>query len=257
MMLRKFITALLCACLLAGSVMAADTVTDDPEQVYIRDTLIKQGLDKGLDKSPELEKRVTAFRNEQLARLALEAACDEGMPDYTARAEELYQARLDEQYQLPLRLRVRVLELRIPEGKEAETVDKLKTIRAEVLAGKTDFKTAVMEHSQAPELKLTEGDSQWFQKGQREDFFFTAAAQLAADKPLSEVIVHKRAAFLLYFLDRKEAETRAFSEVKAEIIDELQQEYRTDREAALLDSLHEQFKQQTAGKAELSRNGAM
>jgi peptidyl-prolyl cis-trans isomerase C len=246
LMLRKIIAALLCASVLPGvSARAADPA----ETAYIRDALVKQGLEKGLDKSPQLEKLVTEFRNEQLARLALEAARDEGMPDFTARAEEIYQARLDQAYRLPLRLRVRVLELRITEGKEAETVDKLKAIRAEVVAGKTDFKAAVLAHSQAPELSLTEGDSQWFRSGQKPDAFFEAAEQLSADKPLSEVFVHQKTAYLLNFLERKEAETRTFADVKAEIIEELQQEYRADQEETVLDALRGQFKQ--------SRNGAM
>lgn len=246
LMLRKIIAALLCAYVLSPvSAQAADPA----ETAYIRDALVKQGLEKGLDKSPELEKLVTEFRNEQLARLALEAARDAGMPDFTARAEEIYQARLDQEYRLPLRLRVRVLEMRIPEGKEAETLDKLKAIRAEVVAGKTDFMAAVLAHSQAPELTLTKGDSQWFHRGQKPDAFFQAAAQLSADKPLGEVFVHQKTAYLLNFLERKEAETRPFEDVKAGIIQELQQEYRADQEEVVLDSLRGQFKQ--------SRNGAM
>ena len=238
-MLRKFTTAaLLCAC--AFPALAADPAAS-PETTFIRDTLVKQGLEQGLDKSPKLEKLVTEYRNDQLARLALEAARDKGMPDFTARAEELYQARLDKQYTLPLRLRVRVLEMKMPEGKETEVQDKLKAIRAEVASGKTDFKAAVMAHSDAADLSLVQGDSQWFQKGDKPDLLFEAAAQLSVDKPLSEVFTHQKTAYLLSFLDRKAPETRSFDEVKPEIIAELQQEYREDHEKMVLDSLKEAF----------------
>jgi Xaa-Pro aminopeptidase len=151
-MLRNLTFALLCAC-------AFPAVAAPAETAFIRDALVKQGLDKGLDKSPELEKRVTEFRNEQLARLALDAARDEGMPDFSARAEELYQARMAQQYQLPLRLRVRALELTIPDGKETEIRAKLASLRADIAAGKTEFKAAVLANSTAADLKLTEGDS--------------------------------------------------------------------------------------------------
>ena len=161
------------------------------------------------------------------------------MPDFTARAEEIYQARLDKQYKLPLRLRVRVLQMIVPEGKEAEIQDKLKAIRAEVAAGKTDFKAAVMAHSQASDLSLTEGDSQWFQQDQKPDIFFETAAQLSVDKPLSEVFIHQKTAYLLSFIDRKAPETRSFEAVKPEIIAELQQEYREDQKKMVLDALHE------------------
>jgi hypothetical protein len=232
-MLRQLIFALLCAC-------AFPAVATPTETAFIRDALVKQGLDKGLDKSPELEKRVTEFRNEQLARLALDAARDEGMPDFSARAEELYQARLAH-YQLPLRLRVRALEMNIPDGKEAEIRAKLASLRADIAAGKTDFKAAVMANSTAGDLKLTEGDSQWFQQGQKPDVFFETASQLAVDKPLSEVFIHQKTAYLLAFIDKKAPETRLFDAVKPEIIAELQQEYRDDHEKMLIEALKADF----------------
>ncbi|SDZ74140.1 PPIC-type PPIASE domain-containing protein [Thiothrix caldifontis] len=244
-MLRYLTFALLYAC--AFPALAADD-TALSETTYIRNTLIQQGLERGLDKSPELEKLVTEFRNDQLARLALDAAREEGMPDFTARAEELYQARQEKQYQLPLRLRVRVLEMAVKEGDATAIRDKLNGIRAEVAAGKTDFKAAVMAHSDAVDLKLTEGDSQWFQQGQRPDVFFQAAEKLSANKPLSEVFIHNHKAYLLAFLDRKAPETRTFAEVKSEIMTELQQEYRTDREKMLLESLSTAFKSQQAAR---------
>lgn len=234
-MLRNLTFALLCAC--AFPAVAAAPA----ETTFIRDALIKQGLDKGLDKSPELEKRVTEFRHEQLARLALEAARDEGMPDFSARAEELYQARMAQQYQLPLRLRVRALELTIPDGKETEIRAKLDSIREDIAAGKIDVKAAVLANSTAADLKLTEGDSQWFQKGQKPDVFFETAAQLSVDKPLSEVFIHQKTAYLLEFIDKKAPETRTFAEVKPEIMAELQQEYREDREKTLIEALKAEF----------------
>lgn len=233
-MLRNLAFALLCA-------YAFPAVAAPSETTFIRDALVKQGLDKGLDKSPELEKLVTEFRNDQLARLALEAARDEGMPDFSARAEELYQARVDQQYRLPLRLRVRALEMKIPDGKEAEILAKLNALRADIAAGKTDFKAAVMANSDAADLKLTEGDSQWFQQGQKPDAFFEAAGQLSVDKPLSEVFIHQKTAYLLSFIDKKVPETLSFDAVKPEIIAELQKEYRDDHEKVVLDALKADF----------------
>ncbi|WML89685.1 peptidylprolyl isomerase [Thiothrix lacustris] len=238
-MLRKF-TAIALLCLCAFPAVAADPAAPS-EAAFIRDALIKQGLEQGLDKSPELEKLVTEYRNDQLSRLALEASRDKGMPDFTARAEEIYQARLDTQYTLPLRLRVRVLEMNLPTGKETEIQDKLKAIRAEVVAGKVDFKAAVIANSNTTELSLTQGDSQWFKKGDKPDLFFEKAEQLSVDKPLSEVFIHQKTVYLLSFIDRKEPEIRQFDAVKPEIIAELQKEYREDHEKMVLDALREAF----------------
>lgn len=248
-MLRDATTVLLCSItLLITPLVMANGSVPLTEAAYIREALVKQGLAKGWDKDAELNKRVEEFRNEQLAHLALEKLSAEGMPDFTARAEELYQARLDKQYRLPLRLRVRILEMRIPEGKQADITDKLKSIRADVLAGKLDFKTAVLEYSQAPTVKLTEGDSQWLTREQVGDTFFSWAEKLSQAAPLSEVLVHEQTAYLLYFLDRQEPETLTFAAVKDEIIAELQEEYRKDQEKLLLDKLRAEFQQREAKK---------
>jgi hypothetical protein len=240
-MLRKYFSALLCA-FLPFSVVLADTAMT-PENLYIRDALAEKGVSKGLDKSPELEKLVAEFRKDQLARLALQASLDEGMPDFNARAEELYQARKDKQYLLPLRLRVRMLEMAASGNKEAATRKQLADIRSQVSGGKLDFKAAVLQYSEEPERKLSEGDSQWFSDGQKPDAIYAAAEKLSTAQPLSDVIVQGGTAYLLYFLDRKEAETRSLEAVKPEIIAELQQEYRQDQEKVVLDSLREKFKQ--------------
>lgn len=245
-MLRKFFAALLCAVSPLAVFAAGPTVaTDTPSEAqFIRQTLVEQGKVKGLDKSPELEKRVEAFRQEQLALLALEAAVDEGMPDFSARAEELYQARKASKYQLPLRLRVRVLEMRMETGKEAAVVAQLEKLRADIQAGKLDFKAAVLAHSTDPERKLTEGDSQWFTAGQKPTVLYEAAVKLSPEQPLSGVVLGENIAYLLYYLDRKAPETLSFEAVKADILKELQTEYRDAQRKVILDGLRAQFRQQ-------------
>lgn len=256
-MLRKIIVVLLCTYPFLA-VASDSTPPTDEERHYIRDVLVKKGVEKGLDKSAELLKMVDEFRQEQLVRLTIEAESVAGMPDFSARAEELYQVRKDKQYNLPLRLRVRVLELEVPEEKAQAIQAELETIRGEVVAGKQDFKTAVMEHSKAVDLRLAQGDSYWFHKEQKSAAFFAAAEALSADKPLSDVFIDQGKAYLLGFLDRKEAEIRSFDQVKPEIIAELQQEYRKDQQKMLLETLRKEFQQQSAAKSEsASQNTAM
>jgi parvulin-like peptidyl-prolyl isomerase len=110
-----------------------------------------------------------------------------------------------------------------------------------VVAGKVDFKAAVIANSNTTELSLTQGDSQWFKKGDKPDLFFEKAEQLSVDKPLSEVFIHQKTVYLLSFIDRKEPEIRQFDAVKPEIIAELQKEYREDHEKMVLDALREAF----------------
>ena len=254
-MLRKYLVALLCA--MIPCVSGAAEPTASPETLFIRDTLLQKGLALGLDKNPELEKQVAAFREEQIARLALNAALEEGMPDFTARAEELYQLRKEKQYQLPLRLRVRVLEISFASGADAPARTQLADLRSQILAGKLDFKAAVLAHSSDPERKLTEGDSQWFSAGQKPDVLYAAAQQLTPEKPLSEVVMDENRAYLLNYLDRKASETRSFDEVKAEIISELQQAYRDTQRKVVMEKFRAQFQQQTDKAAPSPQAAAM
>ncbi len=255
-MLRKTAIALLCAFSLSAH--AADTPVSSAENLFIRNALAAKGLEKGLDKDAELLRLVEEFRKDQLARLVLEQSLLEDMPDFTKRAEEIYQVRKDKQYQLPLRLRVRVLEINAGGDKEETARKKLESLRAEIDAGKLAFKIAVLQHSEAADRKLTEGDSQWFYKGQKPDVFYDAAEKLTAEHPLSPVIVHRGSAWLLNFMDRKEPETRSFDDVKPEIISELQREYREAQEKALLESLREQYRQKAASApAEQARKASM
>lgn len=260
-MLRKLFAALLCATL-PIAVFAADpavaVATDTPSEAqFIRHALIEKGKASGLDKSPELEKRVEAFRQEQLALLAFEAAVDEGMPDFSARTEELYQTRKASKYRLPLRLRVRVLEMRVEAGKEAEVAARLEGLRTEIQAGTLDFKTAVLAHSTDPERKLTEGDSQWFAAGQKPTVLYEAAEKLSPEQPLSDVVKDKNIAYLLYYLDRKAPETLSFEAVKADILKELQTEYREVQRKVVLEGLRVQFQQQAGAAPAMTQAAKM
>lgn len=247
-MLRKALLALLCACPL--SVLAEDPVASGGnETLFIRDALIAKGMELGLENNPELQRLVEEFRKDQLARMALEAALEAGMPDFTERAREIYQVRKDKQYSLPLRLRVSVLEKKLLAGEEDGIRDRMKAIRADIAAGKLDFEAAVMQYSEAANLGLVKGDSQWFYKGQRPEPFYETAAALTPENPLSEVFEHRGIAYLLHYTDRKEAETLSFEQVKADIIAELQQEHREIRRKILLDELREQYHKSQAAPA--------
>lgn len=215
----------------------ADTTTPSPEDQFIRETLVKQGETKGLDKSPQLAEAMEAFRKNMLAQLALDAAQEEGMPDFTARAEEIYQVGKDTKYHLPLRLRVRALAIIAPKSQEEAVRKQLQDIRDQITQNKIDFKEAVLKYSTAPDIKLTEGDSQWFQKGQKADDFYETALKLSPDQPLSEVFFTQSTGYLLQYLDKKEPETRPFEDAKSEIISKLQNDYKEEQKKIVLDKI--------------------
>lgn len=242
-MLRTALLALLCAYSISAYAEPAPAID---ETRFIRDVLAEKGLVAGLDKDPDLLELVENFRQDQLARLALDAEIKAEMPDFSKRAQELYQVRKAKHYQLPLRLRVRILELHAPKDKAAEVRQQLTELRQSVLVGKQEFASVVMQHSQATDLSLTKGDSQWFYKGQRPDVIFAAAEQLSQAQPLSEIIEHRNRLYLLHYLDRKAPETLSFEVVKAELVQELEQEYREARQKVILDALRQQYQQHLA-----------
>ncbi|WML87130.1 peptidylprolyl isomerase [Thiothrix subterranea] len=212
------------------------------EDLYIREVLVKKGIGQDTSRSTELEERVNEFRKSELSRLALEKASEEGMPDFTARAKELYEANREDKYALPLRLRVRTVEMLIDEGQQEQVRQKLSDIRTQILSGKLDFKAAAIVNSPNSAHKMREGDSFWFRQGKVPDTFYSEAAKLSAENPLSSVLVLGNTAYLLQYLDRKEPETLTFEQVKPNIIAELQREYRTDKVKQLTQQLREQFK---------------
>lgn len=112
---------------------------------------------------------------------------------FTARAEELYQARLSEDYTFTLRLRVRVLEMNIPDGQEAAIRQQLAAIRADVQTGKLDFTAAVLAHSTDPEKRTSrKAITNGFTKGKKPDVVYDATLNLTASQPLSDVVVNRQ-----------------------------------------------------------------
>ncbi len=222
--------------------MDAATRQTTLQDLYIREVLIKQGIDQDATRKAELDERVNEFRKAELSRLALEKASEVGMPDFTGRAQELYLAHQQDKYQLPLRLRVRTVEMLIVGDNLDAIKQKLAEIRTQVLAGTVDFKDAAIANSPSASHKMREGDSFWFRRGEVPDAFYDEAAKLSTENPLSSVLVLGNTAYLLQYLDRKEPETLTFEQVKPNIIAELQREYRTDKVKQLTQQLREQFK---------------
>ena len=226
------------------------------QEVFIRNALVQQGMEKGLHKSPAFRLMMSQYRKNQLAKMTLDRVASENMPDFTQRAEEIYHARLDSDYRLPLRLRVRALEMQIPAGQEAAIRQQLAGIRADVLAGKLDFKQAVMQFSTNAEKTLTQGDTQWFSKGQKPELFYDTAAKLTPANKLSEVIVNQQTAYLLQLIERKEAEVQPFAAVKDQIVADLAKSFREDQTKVLLQALEQRFKQAQAGNPSTAINTA-
>lgn len=214
------------------------------QELFVRESLLAKQASILL--KPEqlnlLDKQVDDFRKGQLSRLILDELAVAQMPDFEERAKEIYEARKASDYQLPLRLRVRVIEKKLGTD-EAAARKRLEDIKAQVAQGSLDFKAAVLSDSDANDKKLTEGDSFWFHQGQKVTAFYEAAAGLSADKPLSYILVYEEKAYLLQFIGRQEAMQQTYAEVKDKILAELSEAYKQEQRKALLDQLRTSYSQ--------------
>lgn len=71
------------------------------QDLYIRESLLHQALAQGLDQDLNIQQQLEEMRKDLLARKALEYQLDKQAPDFTKRAQEVYQARLATVYTFP------------------------------------------------------------------------------------------------------------------------------------------------------------
>ncbi|MEZ5447692.1 MAG: peptidylprolyl isomerase [Thiolinea sp.] len=176
------------------------------QELFIRESLLQQQAVIPPQRLAALEQQVQDYRQTQLAKLTLDTLAAADMPDFSQRARELYEARRDEQYTVPLKLRVQLLRKQLGENAadNATVLKQLRKLRADIVTDQLDFAQAVLQYSDDPEKTLSQGDSFWFQRGQQPDAVFNAAAQLSAEQPYSELVLTQGTAYLLKFVDRQE-----------------------------------------------------
>lgn len=213
-------------------------------ELFIRETLLKQQDKVPTERLAVLDKQLADYRKTQLAKLTLDSLSESEMPDYSERAREIYEARKERDYLLPLKLRVRVLSKRISTENKDEIIEQLQTLRGQLVSGELDFRQAVLAHSDDPKKKLTEGDSFWFSREQKPSSFFKVADGLTDEQPVSDVFFDQNSAYLIYFMGRQNPIQRPFAEVKDSIVSELQDDYRNQQRSLLLGELRERFQSQ-------------
>ncbi len=233
--------------------LTANSLVDKQRTALLQELFIRENLLAQQDKVPAsaldlLEKKLADERKSQLSNLVLDALSRENEPDFSQRTAELYEVRKDSQYQLPLRLRVRIIQKKVGEaagGASSETsaVAALEEICGQVEKGTLDFKDAVLQNSDASEKNLTAGDSFWFHQGQKPDGFYAVAKDLSAEEPLSPVFVDGNSAYLLQFIGRQEAIQQTYTEVKDAIQSELAAEYRQQQRKIILENLRTRFQE--------------
>lgn len=127
-----------------------------------------------------------------------------------------------EEYRLPFRFRIR--ELVLAKGatseEQADARKKLEAIQAELKAGKS-FEELAWQHSTSPS-KATGGDLGWMNKGFLRASIEDAAVKLKPEQ-VSAPIETDKDLYLIQLISLEDAPVKDFSEVKAKILEKLQE----------------------------------
>ena len=132
-----------------------------------------------------------------------------------------YEDHKDE-YRLPSRFRIRELVIAkgATEADQAEARKKLESIQAELKGGKP-FEDLARQHSTSPS-KATGGDLGWMNKGFLRASIEEAAVKLKPEQ-VSDPIETDKDIYLIQLISMEDAPVTAFAEVKAKILEKLQE----------------------------------
>lgn len=145
------------------------------------------------------------------------------VPDMQALAEAEYQSH-PENYTSNETVHARHILLRADDSNKTEKIQTLQAIVKRVQAGE-DFAVLAKQYSEDKGSGARGGDLGVFAKGQMLPAFEEAAFALTQPKQLSGIVETKYGVHLIQLLEHHPAKTKPFSEVKAEAIANLEQEY--------------------------------
>jgi peptidyl-prolyl cis-trans isomerase C len=210
------------------------------QDIYIRESLMYQALEQGLDKDPKVLEQLEEMRRDLLARNALEQQVNKNKPDFAVRAKELYQARLATDYSFPVRYKLQIIQLNAvqPEQK-TKAQERLTQIRADLEKNTLTFAQAVERYSEAADKALTQ-NGQWYKVDQLPTELAEPLTKLTPDS-LSTVINANHAVFLVKYLEKRDPEVISFEKIKDELIQRIETEYRMGQQKMILDELRQRF----------------
>lgn len=205
------------------------------ENWFIRESLANSAVEDKLDSTEKYKQTIKEFRQDLLAKLALSKLSKKEMPNFVARAKEIYQSEKLLKYQFPEKLRVKQIIL----SKEKKQL--AGDIYQKLNSGKLSFDAAVEQYSNEPRKHVSKGLSYWFHKGQKSTVFYQNADVLNQDNLISKPFEDEGKLIILSFIDRKEAQKKKFNNVKDEIIATLEQEYISTERKVIIKKIQQEF----------------
>jgi peptidyl-prolyl cis-trans isomerase C len=206
-------------------------------QILTNKTLAKQARDTGLDRDPEIARRLAHetdrfYAQAEMLKMEQDAAAefDARKDDFLAKARETYLLNKDK-YRLPEQVSASHILFETTKRGEPAALALAKETRAKLLAG-ADFATLAREVSDDPSAKTNRGDLGWFGAGTMDPVFTKAAFALKNAGDISEPVLTPFGYHLIRLDGRRAERQRPFEQASKEIMAEIKQRYvRETREA--------------------------
>jgi peptidyl-prolyl cis-trans isomerase C len=185
-------------------------------QLYVTRKLVELNRDMPLTEDEQW--RVANLRERELARIYMARVVDAAeKPDFVKRAQEVYQANL-KRYEVPEQVHVEHILIDAKERSDEEAQQRAQEVLAKVKKGDVAFADLAKEYSDDPSAQGNGGDLGFFGRGRMVGPFEDAAFAMKKQGELSAPVKTPFGYHILRFVERKEARTRPFDEVKAELI---------------------------------------
>lgn len=230
--------------LLALSPEQRSTIERDPElgqqllfEIYTERMLEREARRRGLDQQAEVQARIAQIPRKILVNTIVEQERSAmPNPDFTALAEEYYQAH-QQDYVQPEQIQVAHILWSLK--CDCQDGDGVKRAQAEQvlkeLQGGAGFADLARQYSEDKGSAVRGGDlGQWYARGSLVKPFEDAAFALLQPGALSPVIKTEHGYHIIKLLGRQAAGTQPFEQVKGKIVEELAKKYRSGAQKAFV-----------------------
>ena len=207
------------------------------ENLIISKTLAARARSAGIDRDPGTLKQLQlaeeniltqAYLNQKILALKL--------PDFTARARELYKVNA-EKYTTPAKVHASHILVDTNTRTAEAALQRAQEVRAKALAGKP-FPELAEEYSDDPSAQRNKGDLGFFEAGNMVKPFSDMAFSLKTPGEISQPVKTNFGYHLIQFHEKQPKRTRPFDDVKQEIMqglrDEFVAQYRKDMLSEIL-----------------------
>jgi len=188
------------------------------QRVLVNRVLASQAEAMGLDKSPEVQRRMQLERESFLRELRLAQVEELGPePDYEALARETYLTQKDRFVRQP-EVHVAHILVDTKERSEDEAKARAEEVRGRVLEDPARFADLAEEYSDDQGSKMYGGDLGWVSADKLVKPFAEAAFALQNPGDVSPVTHSEFGFHVILLKERRPAETMPFEEVKPQIV---------------------------------------